>query len=223
MAYLVSVSGARIPLKKGQGYLLGRAPECEIFVDDTSCSRNHCRISLSADGGGAALEDLASRNGTLVDGVPVQGKSPLKDGSRISIGATIYLLRMRPDDEDAAIAALGTRSVEQGSLAADLAGGELGSIGLLMLLEALMQSHRNVTLHAATPEGEATVELRGGEVNAASCGGLDGFNALVKLARARSGIFWLVECDGPVDRNVSLSPVRLFVELERCVKPAGGR
>jgi len=223
MAYLVSVNGARIPLKKGEGYVLGRAPECEIFVDDTSCSRSHCRISLTPDGCAAAIEDLSSRNGTLVDGVPVQGRVALKDGSRITLGATIYLLRMRTDVDDAALAALGTRSVEQGTLAADLAGGELGSVGVLMLLEALMQSHRNATLHAATPEGEATVELRDGEVHAATCAGLDGFNGLVKLARARTGIFWLVECADPVDRNVSMSPVRLFVELERCVKPAAAR
>jgi hypothetical protein len=42
----------------------------------------------------------------------------------------------------------------------------------------------------------------------------------VKLGRQNSGIFWLVETEAPVDRNVHEPAVRLLAELQRCLDPS---
>jgi serine phosphatase RsbU (regulator of sigma subunit)/pSer/pThr/pTyr-binding forkhead associated (FHA) protein len=43
----------------------GRDPGCDIFIDDPSTSRRHARFSPTSDG--YLVEDLGSRNGTLVN------------------------------------------------------------------------------------------------------------------------------------------------------------
>ena len=63
-------------------------------------------------------------------------------------------------------------------------------------------------------------EVRAGEVLAAECGGLQGFNALVKLGRQGSGIFWLVETEQHCERNIAEPFVRLLSELQRCLAPS---
>ncbi len=49
--------------------LIGRAPECDVRLDDPDVSRNHA--ALVAEGGGYVIEDLGSTNGTFVNGMRV--------------------------------------------------------------------------------------------------------------------------------------------------------
>jgi VWFA-related protein len=67
---------------------LGRAkPPCDLaFPEDQEISREHCRFLL--EDGGVKIMDLGSKNGTLVNGVPVTGKYPLKQDDIIRIGRT---------------------------------------------------------------------------------------------------------------------------------------
>ncbi len=64
--------------------LVGRAPECGIVLHDSSVSRRHARLFLRD--GHWWIEDLGSRNGTALDGSPVQGAMPLKAGVRVLLG-----------------------------------------------------------------------------------------------------------------------------------------
>lgn len=64
--------------------LLGREPTCDIHIDDPSTSRSHARISPSAEG--HLIEDLGSKNGTLVNGLPAT-RQTLADGDVITLGA----------------------------------------------------------------------------------------------------------------------------------------
>lgn len=64
----------------------GRARTSTIFIDDPALSRTHCQIEVEPDG--MFVRDLASRNGTVVNGQ----KSPrarVKPGDRVTIGNTI--------------------------------------------------------------------------------------------------------------------------------------
>ncbi len=65
-------------------YVIGRDAACEFAIDHASVSRRHALLTVRRDG--AAIEDLGSRNGVVVDGSPVVGCYELKDGSRIRIG-----------------------------------------------------------------------------------------------------------------------------------------
>jgi pSer/pThr/pTyr-binding forkhead associated (FHA) protein len=66
--------------------LLGRAPECDIRLDDVAASARHARISKR--GRHWLVEDLDSSNGTFVDGVRVNGSRRVNPGQQIKIGRT---------------------------------------------------------------------------------------------------------------------------------------
>jgi len=66
--------------------IMGRDATCEIPTDDPSTSRRHAQITPIPSG--YIVEDLGSKNGTLVNDKPCAGAS-LKHGDRILIGATL--------------------------------------------------------------------------------------------------------------------------------------
>jgi DNA-binding winged helix-turn-helix (wHTH) protein len=76
-------------------HLLGRSPDVKIFVDDVGVSRHHARITVDARG--ALLEDLGSKNGTILNGSRVDGAAALEDGATIVLGATALRFRMFAD------------------------------------------------------------------------------------------------------------------------------
>ncbi|MEP6801855.1 MAG: FHA domain-containing protein [Acidobacteriota bacterium] len=73
----------KIPLFKGEN-IVGRDPDVNIHVDHASVSRRHARISIRE--GGVVLEDLASRNGTFLDGRRIDSPTKLNDGEVIGLG-----------------------------------------------------------------------------------------------------------------------------------------
>ena len=66
-----------------EAILIGRHPECAIQIDDGSVSRHHARV-LPQDGAWF-IEDMESRNGTYLNGQPVQKQTRLFDGAVIKI------------------------------------------------------------------------------------------------------------------------------------------
>ncbi|HUG54990.1 MAG TPA: adenylate/guanylate cyclase domain-containing protein [Vicinamibacteria bacterium] len=63
---------------------IGRSPECQIVLKDFGISRTHAKLIVD-DEDGVRIQDLKSKNGTQVNGVPVV-EAPLKDGDRILLG-----------------------------------------------------------------------------------------------------------------------------------------
>src|SRR5437763_13129742 len=74
-------------LDPGQPVTLGRSHTNAIVVEDEHASRQHARVHFEA--GHWLLADLQSRNGTVLDGRPVQRDMPLANGSEIVIGGTV--------------------------------------------------------------------------------------------------------------------------------------
>ena len=68
---------------------IGRHPFNEVSLGDPGVSRYHCWI-LYRDGM-LSVEDLASANGTYVNGERVRARRTLKAGDRIRIGSTEIL------------------------------------------------------------------------------------------------------------------------------------
>jgi DNA-binding MarR family transcriptional regulator len=77
---------------------IGRAADCEVRVSpmDTVVSSNHAVVSLTPRG--YVIQDLASRNGTLVNGQPIE-RAPLADGDTIQLGHAGPVLRFDMVDE----------------------------------------------------------------------------------------------------------------------------
>ncbi len=63
---------------------IGRVASCDIVIDHDAVSRRHALIRRRGEQ--LTLEDLGSRNGTLVNGTQVEGRRPLATGDVISVG-----------------------------------------------------------------------------------------------------------------------------------------
>ncbi len=72
-----------------QTLTLGRGEQADVRIDDTLVSRVHARI-FTHDNGSFVIEDLQSRNGTLVNGMAIT-KQVLTYGDRIQIGSSLLL------------------------------------------------------------------------------------------------------------------------------------
>ncbi len=89
-----------IPLPSGEA-TLGRDPTNAVAVADASVSRKHCLLRQEEDGR-FQIKDLASRNGTQVNGVAVK-EQWLRHGDQIATGDSVFLFLA--EDEDQAVLA----------------------------------------------------------------------------------------------------------------------
>jgi ABC-type multidrug transport system ATPase subunit len=69
--------------------IIGRDPNCEIFIDSLSVSRKHAK--LSEHKGSWKIEDLGSQNGTFVNGERIKERD-LVVGDQIKIGTNLFSL-----------------------------------------------------------------------------------------------------------------------------------
>ncbi|MCU1354457.1 MAG: hypothetical protein JWM05_3666 [Acidimicrobiales bacterium] len=74
----------------GEEVTLGRAPGCQVTLDDTYASQIHAR--LFARDGQTFVEDLGSTNGTYLNRKKVQGPMVMQRGDRLQIGNTVMEL-----------------------------------------------------------------------------------------------------------------------------------
>jgi len=79
-----------VELPEGE-HVLGRDEGVAVWIDDGAVSRHHARIVVSP--GGATLEDLGSKNGTLLRGRKIAGTAPLRDGDVIVVGPETMTFR----------------------------------------------------------------------------------------------------------------------------------
>ena len=85
-ALIVRAGGGRageIFRPAGERTLIGRSPECDVFLDDVTVSRKHA--VLVRDGDTFRIEDQGSLNGTFVNRRRIDS-SPLTSGDELQIG-----------------------------------------------------------------------------------------------------------------------------------------
>ena len=105
------VSGGADLTAQGREIVIGRGAACTIplrTVADTVVSKRHAVVRF-AEGGGASVADLGSKNGTYLNGKQVEGTSPLVLGDRLMLGWRGPLLEVR---------ALGAAAMPEGEGAA---------------------------------------------------------------------------------------------------------
>src|SRR5262245_6743817 len=83
---------------------IGRDGDADVMIDDRAVSRCHAR--LIAAGGEVRIVDRGSRNGTRVNGVPIDGARVLASGDEIAIGDALLVLHL-PHREELEITANG--------------------------------------------------------------------------------------------------------------------
>jgi DNA-binding winged helix-turn-helix (wHTH) protein len=79
------------PLSEGSN-VLGRDPDCAVCIDSETVSRRHAKIVVT--NGQATIEDLASKNGTSVDGRKVKTPVALEEGAQVRVGSVTMTYRV---------------------------------------------------------------------------------------------------------------------------------
>lgn len=78
-------------LREGEN-MIGRAAETQVRVCSPLVSRRHARVTVN--GGHITIEDLDSKNGTVLHGQRIIGERPLRDGDVITVGSTVMVFRL---------------------------------------------------------------------------------------------------------------------------------
>lgn len=89
----------RMPLKVGHN-TIGRLPDNDIVANDGFMSRRHCAILVHSDLH-AELHDLASKNGTFLNGVKINSPTRLSPGDEIQLGELRICYMGEPPAKDA--------------------------------------------------------------------------------------------------------------------------
>jgi len=228
---LLTVNGNRIDLEPNRSYVLGRSNDCDITVGDVACSRRHARLTVGGEARRVLfIEDMGSRNGTYVNDQRIWDRTAIKDGCLIRIGATVYLLAMEHEEGDEALIDTGTVAIEKFSFGTDIDtdmlrvlrrdgpsptnfAGKLETLNLIDVLQLLIYNQRSGCLNVKLRDGTGTVEVRAGDVLTAEYCDLEGFDALVAMARQNAGTFWLVERSRDCPRTIREQSSHLLVEL----------
>ncbi len=86
---------ARLPVLAlpSKSATIGRAPDCDLLLTDTSVSRRHAELRREDERW--LLRDLGSRNGTRVNGARVTGEMEVRPGDQVSIGGVRFRAALR--------------------------------------------------------------------------------------------------------------------------------
>ncbi len=80
--------------------MMGRADENDIVLSGDLVSRKHARITVRGDS--LTVEDLGSRNGSKLNGQPLEGLQPAKAGDLLQVGENTLAIRQPSTVENAA-------------------------------------------------------------------------------------------------------------------------
>ena len=82
----------RFPLSAGE-HVIGRDPDVEVRLDESTVSRRHARLVVTPEG--TMLEDFGSKNGTFRGNSRVTAPIHLTDGDDIRIGSLLVTFHVR--------------------------------------------------------------------------------------------------------------------------------
>ena len=88
----VEFRGRDYPLREGVN-VLGRDPQADVQIDDATVSRRHASITIGDE---VTLTDLASKNGTFIDGARVEQCIVLSDHQTFVLGDASVIFRRSP-------------------------------------------------------------------------------------------------------------------------------
>ncbi len=81
----------------GGSHVIGRSSRADVVIPDRSLSRQHARLRLDNDTW--LIEDLGSRNGTLVNRQKIAQPTALRPGDVVGLGASVVTVRRIGDEE----------------------------------------------------------------------------------------------------------------------------
>jgi hypothetical protein len=91
----LSGTGFTFSITRAGAYDMGRSKDAPLRVDHPTVSRSQSRVTLSDDTTRLTIEDLGGANGTVVNGVVIEGPRPLVAGDTITLGEVTLLVTVR--------------------------------------------------------------------------------------------------------------------------------
>lgn len=79
-----------IDITPEEEFYIGRGSDCGIVLPERQVSRQHVRITY--DGQAYIVHDLASKNGTFLNGQRLTGSAVLRDGDQIQIALSVTMM-----------------------------------------------------------------------------------------------------------------------------------
>jgi Zn-dependent protease with chaperone function len=70
-------------------FIIGRDASCDFVLAEPTVSSRHAALEIGADGF-VSVDDLASRNGTKVNGRKIEGKTRLSKGDKLKLGTALF-------------------------------------------------------------------------------------------------------------------------------------
>src|SRR5688572_24997007 len=160
--------GGEFPLRMEREIVIGRSSDLDMVLVEDMVSRKHAKISTQ--GGQIVIQDMASTNGTFVNGEKVK-KQRLKEGDRILIGTSIIkLVAMDPSSAQASEAEARARLEsnaarrQQTANAGRPMSGSVEEIPLPDLLQLLSTSKKSGVLTVRGNYGTGRIYLRKGQI-----------------------------------------------------------
>jgi pSer/pThr/pTyr-binding forkhead associated (FHA) protein len=85
---------------------IGRLPDNNVVIKDEHVSRRHCAIVIHCDGR-CEIHDIASKNGTVLNGKKISGPTRLRPGDQITLCTRklLFVAEYATPPDDAAKAA----------------------------------------------------------------------------------------------------------------------
>jgi hypothetical protein len=105
--------GRRIPI--GKKTVIGRGRNGDVGFPDPKISRPHAQIDIDPRTETAVIRDLGSRNGTIVNRVPIQGPATLQAGDVIRLGMTALRFEIGEEPGEEGSLGLPVKSFSTGS------------------------------------------------------------------------------------------------------------
>jgi hypothetical protein len=142
----------------GEGKLLvGRESDAELVLSEDLVSRRHAEFSVKD--GEVILKDLASTNGTFVNGQRIK-RAKLAVGDRVLVGTSLMKLVPAPAGAQATPPVIATRTRAQAAMQ-----GKLEEVPLPDLVQMVTSARKSGVLVLKRDEEEARIDLREGRLS----------------------------------------------------------
>jgi pSer/pThr/pTyr-binding forkhead associated (FHA) protein len=199
----------------GSTVLVGRSRSCELRLPDADTSRRHAKIVCEGDA--FVVHDLASTNGTFVNGTRVD-EQVLRPGDRIQIGEnTITFCQVQSglDLEQAAPGGEAKTVLVERPSAADVFRGDLAEIPPFAVLQILEMGRKTGVLNFDSDGSCGRLWFNRGDPIHAETKDQIGFDAAVALVNASTGRFTFEpQLESPVP-TIEASVTQLLLEASR--------
>ena len=210
--------GREFPLPSDLNIVIGRVSDADLLLLDEKVSRKHARISTRD--GKVEIQDLGSKNGTVVNGKPVKA-AELHEGDEILIGSsTIKLvpvseprsMSLAPDLHGKAVLAAATMSQKR----APSMSGSIEEVPLTELLQLLVNARKSGVLVLRSGETAGRIYLREGHIFHATIEGkpiVQPYKALYRVFGWLKGTFELRPAEEfAVEEEIKESTTSLMLE-----------